>query len=130
MVEIVGSPSGTTTTIQEDDGKLNELVRIFLSGMHPFPLEYQVSATPSSKPLYIIHRVSPSYIIHTVVYSLSLNQSISLLHSDACPLLQVVRTSLSRREHSHSCQQTPNTSFPSLSLKMMLQRTMNSSHWL
>lgn len=46
----MGSPSGTTTTIQEDDGKLNELVRVFLSGMHSFPLEYQVSATPSSKP--------------------------------------------------------------------------------
>ena len=65
VVDIVGSPSGTTTTIQEDDGILNELVQILSSGAHPLPLHYQVSVTPSSKPL-----VYYSYIQYCVVYAL------------------------------------------------------------
>lgn len=66
VVEIVGSPSDTTTIILEDGGKLNKLIRVSSSGEHPFPLDYQVSVTPSSKPL--IH-----YAVCRIVYSLPLH---------------------------------------------------------
>ena len=43
-----GSPrDGARVVVKEDDGVLDNLIRISLVGIHPFPLQYHVSITPS-----------------------------------------------------------------------------------
>lgn len=53
-VELVGETTPPTgggggAVVKEGDGVLDDLIRIYSPGVHPNPLEYHVSVTPSSE---------------------------------------------------------------------------------